>query len=141
MTSVRCTRALCNAVAYNQQINIKSIRQFLIERIFFSELLSSLRFQPLLLLFRYPSLAFLLYQCIKFRRILILLDMIRIQQSTQYCHSDNDDDGKNQISSTPPRTLNDFDAYDAVPCVFSPVTIYLPLDLWQPAIGMGHLVA
>ena len=21
------------------------------------------------------------------------------------------------------------------------VTIYLPLDLWQPAIGMGHLVA
>ena len=22
-----------------------------------------------------------------------------------------------------------------------PVTIYLPLDLWQPAIGMGHLVA
>ena len=23
----------------------------------------------------------------------------------------------------------------------SPVTIYLPLDLWQPAIGMGHLVA
>ena len=24
---------------------------------------------------------------------------------------------------------------------FSPVTIYLPLGLWQPAIGMGHLVA
>ena len=24
---------------------------------------------------------------------------------------------------------------------FTPVTIYLPLDLWQPAIGMGHLVA
>ena len=23
----------------------------------------------------------------------------------------------------------------------APVTIYLPLDLWQPAIGMGHLVA
>lgn len=23
----------------------------------------------------------------------------------------------------------------------TPVTIYLPLDLWQPAIGMGHLVA
>ena len=22
-----------------------------------------------------------------------------------------------------------------------PVTIYLPLGLWQPAIGMGHLVA
>ena len=25
--------------------------------------------------------------------------------------------------------------------LISPVTIYLPLDLWQPAIGMGHLVA
>ena len=25
--------------------------------------------------------------------------------------------------------------------VLRPVTIYLPLDLWQPAIGMGHLVA
>ena len=25
--------------------------------------------------------------------------------------------------------------------ISSPVTIYLPLDLWQPAIGMGHLVA
>jgi len=25
--------------------------------------------------------------------------------------------------------------------IFAPVTIYLPLDLWQPAIGMGHLVA
>ena len=25
--------------------------------------------------------------------------------------------------------------------ICSPVTIYLPLDLWQPAIGMGHLVA
>ena len=25
--------------------------------------------------------------------------------------------------------------------VYLPVTIYLPLDLWQPAIGMGHLVA
>ena len=23
----------------------------------------------------------------------------------------------------------------------TPVTIYLPLGLWQPAIGMGHLVA
>ena len=45
MTSIRCTPAFCNAVANNQQINIKSIRQFLIERIFFSELLSSLRFQ------------------------------------------------------------------------------------------------
>ena len=25
--------------------------------------------------------------------------------------------------------------------IISPVTIYLPLGLWQPAIGMGHLVA